>query len=314
MTPSHQHPVEPRWRIVVDCLVAVCVVAVFATLSLMFQWSETLFKWLKQYEILDLDELALSMLMMLCCLTWFSWRRWRDVQHQLDARFQLQTQRDVLFDQNRELSQKILSAQEDERRILARELHDEVAQSCTAIRYEAAFIAKTAADQLQPVVECAARIENHALAMHQLTRQMLKRLRPENLDSLGFDQALRTLCQTWERQFGLVCHVNLEGAQHHDLSDYAKISLYRVVQEALINVARHAHATQAQVSLQAIHATWQLRVQDNGVGFDPTQRGAGLGLVGIQERIASLQGQAHWLKTLPGTCLICEIPRKVAQP
>lgn len=303
---------EPQRRIFWDCAVGVGVVSVFASLSLMFQWSEALFKWLRQYEILDLDELMLSLLMLLVCLTWFSWRRWHDMQSQLQVRMQLQTQRDALYAQNRELSQKILSAQEDERRDLARELHDEVAQSCTAIRYEAAFIAKSFDQHIAPIHEAAheaaLRIENQALLMHQMMRKMLKRLRPESIDSMGFDAALRSLCRNWEQQFGLVCECDLAANTSPVINDYAKISLYRVVQEALINVARHAKASSAQVKLLIRHQGLRLIVQDNGIGFDASAPVAGLGLAGIQERIASLQGQVQWLSTSLGACLICDIP------
>ena len=294
------------WR---DVAMVALMIAAFATLAVRQQWSENLFLWLRHYEWLDLDELILSLLIALLGLVWFASRRWLDLRRQWRLSRQLQTQRDALFMQNRELAQRILSAQENERRELARELHDEIAQSCTAIRFEAAFLARlgTQHEKLSDVQASAQRIEHTAGEVHLITRRMLERLRPAHLDSLGFESALQTLCADWQQQCGVPCAIEIDalpGALH----DHAKTGLYRVVQEALTNVARHAQASQASVRLRCHDDQLMLQITDDGVGLSSQPLNSGLGLVGIRERMALLNGDAQWTSTQTGTRVVCCAP------
>lgn len=298
-----------------DAITLALALAAFATLAMRQQWSETLFQWLRRYEWLDLDELVLSLLMALVGCAWFACRRWLDLRRQWHVSLALQGQRDLLFQQNRELAQRLLSAQEDERRELARELHDEIAQSCTAIRFEAAYIARAIAPvppavpvaPQTPAQAAAQRIEQSALEVHQITRRMLQRLRPAHLDSLGFEASLQALCDAWQQQCNVRCAIDIAPLPG-PLRDEAQTGLYRVVQEALTNVARHAQATQARVQLHCTNDRLTLDITDDGIGLPNTQVHSGLGRIGIRERLALLGGQAHWTSAQPGTRLNCQMP------
>jgi two-component system, NarL family, sensor histidine kinase FusK len=297
-------------RVKRDMLAGAMAVGLFTLLTLKWQWSEAINLWFRQYEWLDLDEIVLSAWSLMIVLCWFAARRWLDLHTQLEHNEKLQHQRDQLLQHNRELSQRVLSAQEDERRELARELHDEIAQICTVIRYEAAFIEREVKEG--SAAQAAQRIEQAATSMHEMTRTMLKRLRPAHLDSLGFEDALMALCQQWQDQTQIPCHCNLQ-TDSQAWTDYAKTSLYRVVQEALTNVARHAQATSVSVKLVEEKNTLSLMIDDDGKGIVETDLTSsasqhGLGMLGIRERIASLQGHVEWVALTPGVRLKCEMP------
>lgn len=301
-------PAQQRSKVLQDVLMLATLVVCVVLLSLRFQWSEWIERSLHRYEYLELDELVVGLMALLCGVCWFSYRRWLEARLHLQERETIQAQRDSLFVQNRELSQKIISAQEDERRVLARELHDELAQTCTAIRYEAAYITQALPHEPQQALQAALRIESNTVAMHQMTRNMLKRLRPEHLDSLGLEQALRDLCAAWEKQCGVTCICDIHGSLD-SLGDYLKISLYRVVQESLTNIARHAQARLAKVKLNVLDDCLTLDVRDDGQGIsDAHLLTQGLGWVGMQERVASLSGHFEWRQLEPGLQISCLIP------
>jgi signal transduction histidine kinase len=296
-------------RVIRDVQKVLVVVFVFTVLSLQLQWSESLSQWIRQYEWLDLDELLLSLGFFFLALLWFIFRRWQDIRSQNQCNEDLQQQKDQLSAQNRNLSMKIMTAQEDERRELARELHDEVAQVCTAIRYDAALIKRDSDFELTHLA--CDRIEKSATSMHEMTRSMLKRLRPEHLDSLGFEEAVIGLCKRWQEQTSIICDCSVDLISPH-LDDYAKTSLYRVIQEALTNIAKHANATRAYVTINLCDDTIHLQVRDNGRGIFQTDLQEvfqlGLGMIGIRERIFSLNGKVDWTRASPGTCIDCYLP------
>jgi two-component system, NarL family, sensor histidine kinase FusK len=225
----------------------------------------------------------------------------------------------ALLAHNRDLTQQLLHTQEAERRALARELHDEVAQNCVAIRAEANFIAHSG-DAAQAnhdsantnthttaAAASAHRITQAAENLHRIVRRLLTRLRPEVLDSLGLTAAIQDLCETWETQTGIACSfVPSLGQQGVDtappLSDDCTITLYRAVQEALSNAARHAQANHVHITLQWSPSQIELTIEDNGIGLpaphhQPTQ---GFGLLGMRERVASLQGSLQLLPVASG--------------
>lgn len=282
-------------------------VALFAFLAMQLDLSEKIAHWNHSFEALQADELTLTLLMLALGLTWFAFRRLHDVQTALLAREQAQSQVAELLQHNRELTQRLITAQEDERRALSRELHDEIGQTCTALRIEAAWISHAKPEDWPAVVASAQRIGQTSARMHGLARDMLKHLRPPDLDTLGLVGALQALCNSWEEQCGVAC-----GLYPHvlsRLSDEIGMALYRVVQEALNNIARHARATQVRVSLSEEAGRLRLRVQDNGCGIPSgTEVHAGLGLLGMRERVAALGGQIEWLEQQPGTCVSVTVP------
>ena len=144
--------------------------------------------------------------------------------------------------------------------------------------------------------------------MHTLARDMLKRLRPPNLDSMGLEESLKALCRSWEQHCRTPCHALVE-ALPNNLADPLCTSLYRVTQEALTNVAKHAHATQVWVSLHNQQEVLTLNITDNGQGLQRSNSSThGLGLTGMRERIASLQGHIHFEDAQPGLRIHVQVP------
>ena len=276
------------------------IVGAFWLLAMQLELSEKLAHWLQRYEYVQLDETPLTLLVLSMSLAWFAFRRIHEVSELLTA--------------NRHLTQRLMSAQEDERRVLAQELHDEVGQACTALRIEAAYITKAIHTNPAAALEAAQRIDQSSLRMHSLARDMLKRLRPPNLDSMGFGESLKELCRSWEQHCRTPCHTLIE-ALPHDLDDPLCTSLYRVTQEALTNIAKHAHATHVWVSLSHQQEVLTLTITDNGQGLQPTHGGThGLGLTGMRERIASLQGHIHFEDAQPGLRIHVQVPLAKACP
>jgi two-component system sensor histidine kinase UhpB len=232
-------------------------------------------------------------------LAWFSWRRSSEAKQELQERIRAEQQVQELLTHNSDLAQRLFTAQEDERRALARDLHDEMGQTCTAIRTEAAVLA---GGRLKPdeVLDSAQRIADAAQQVSLLTRNMLQRLRPAVLDSMGIADALLSLCEQWQESAGVPCHFQAEGLPDN-LDDYVCVTLYRLLQESLTNVARHARASKVQVQLTWQHQqTLRLHIQDDGVGMaDPEANHAGFGLLGMRERVSSLGGQLR-LRSAPG--------------
>jgi glucose-6-phosphate-specific signal transduction histidine kinase len=293
------------WR---DAARVTAMVLGFALLTSRLELSERLVPWLRQHEALQLDELPITLLVLSLSLAWFAWRRVGDAQAELTERKAAQARVSELLTHNRDLTQRLFTAQEDERRLLARDLHDEVGQACTALRIEATYIAKAAHAQPEQVVSAAQRVDAAAQRMHRLARDMLTRLRPAQLDSLGLESALRELCNSWEGQCGVPCTFvvkRLPVALHDD----ASISLYRITQEALTNVARHADATQVQVSVVLQSDTLRLCIEDNGCGMPAEGLPvSGLGCMGLRERVASLHGDIAWQDAGPGVRVLATLP------
>lgn len=295
----------------------VCVLGMvlgFAALSSWLEFSEQLLPWLRLHEAVQLDELPLTLLVLSLSLVWFAWRRVGDAQAELMERNAAQARVTELLTHNRDLTQRLLTAQEDERRLLARELHDEIGQACTALRIEAAYIGKAASSQPDEVLMAAGRVDAVSQRMHSLARDMLTRLRPAHLDSLGLESALRELCRNWHTQCGVACSFVVDGSSNA-LDDYVSTSLYRITQEALTNVARHARATQVRVTLAVQGDALRLCIEDNGCGLlAHAVPSAGLGCVGMRERVASLHGSIVWEDARPGVRVVVELSLKETAP
>ena len=209
----------------------------------------------------------------------------------------------------RRLSQKLSRAQEDERRSLSQELHDQVGQMLTALRMELTNVEvfrHTEGEDFGTHLGEAKKLAEETL---RTVRNMSSGLRPSVLDELGLAPALRWQAREFTRRSGVPVEVEIDG-ELGDLPDVYRTSIYRVVQEALTNCARHAKASKIRVTLHGGVGTMFLTIEDDGAGFDVQQaRGRGLGLLGIEERIRGLGGQVEFLsQPQKGTLLRCEIP------
>ena len=214
-------------------------------------------------------------------------------------------------EQNRYLAQQTIAIQEDERRVLARELHDELGQSITAVKAVAASLGQAHASSV--VSQGATTITEIANQMYGVVRGMLRRLRPVLLDEFGLVRALENLIDGWnERHADVFCHLTARGSLE-DLGDAVNIGLYRVVQECLTNVAKHAAASDVTVELErTADDRVRLRVSDNGIGFVPETAPRGLGLLGMRERIEALQGSFK-IETASGRGVVVAVELPVGQ-
>jgi two-component system sensor histidine kinase UhpB len=141
-----------------------------------------------------------------------------------------------------------------------------------------------------------------AQSLYQLVAGMLRRLRPSNLDALGLVAALQELCESWEERGGVACVFHAE-AIDEVLPERINMAVYRVAQEALTNVTRHAHANQVRLALARAGAgDLCLTIADDGRGMDPTRATRGLGLLGAAERAAALGGELR-IDSEPGAGL-----------
>jgi two-component system sensor histidine kinase UhpB len=274
-----------------DLLWVVCIVSLFGLFAANYELSEQLASFSKVHEPFQVDEMPWTLLVLSTGLAWYSWRRSKDAELEIQERIQSELKVQELLTHNSDLAQRLFTAQEDERRALARELHDEMGQTCTAIRTEAAVLssAKLPANE---VLESAQRIASSAQQISHLTRSMLHRLRPAALDSMGLTDALQALCEQWQRSSGVACEFESD-LLPSDIDDYVCVTLYRLLQEGLTNVARHARASQVRVKLSlAADQHLHMRIEDNGCGMlNPQDNHAGFGLLGMRERVSSLGGQ-----------------------
>jgi glucose-6-phosphate-specific signal transduction histidine kinase len=310
VTPSSP-PV--RSSVLRDLVLVASLVVVYFGLATWLELFEKVTRFAQGYESWQLDELPLTLLVLSVGLAWFAARRVQEARRELRERIQAQARVAELLAHNRDLAQQMILVQENERRALARELHDEVGQHCTAMRAEASFIAHaTTSDSTQL---SAKRIGASAEMLYGLVKGMLNRLRPPALDSLGIESALEELCETWELQSGIPC-----GFVPRDvpdaLADATAVALYRLVQEALTNVARHAHASHAHIRLHGLpDGAIRLSIEDDGVGLPKrSHRTQGFGLIGMQERVAALHGRIK-LQSQPGQGLHIhiELPMEACQ-
>ncbi len=206
---------------------------------------------------------------------------------------QLVSNQQQLLCEHKKLTLKLITIQEEERLYLARELHDELSQCLATISAVAASITQTAKQQcptLVPEIENISRINQRIM---NTVRTLLVRLRPTEVDELGLETSLNDLINEWHLQTGEKTHIRLEiqGEIKH-LSKPMPVTLYRIVQECLTNVAKHSTATNVLISLKITTDSILLKIEDDGsINKLPFTDNQGIGLLGIGERVAALDGQ-----------------------
>jgi two-component system, NarL family, sensor histidine kinase UhpB len=223
----------------------------------------------------------------------------QDVTERRLATDALERQREEL----RRLSASLSRAREAERRHVARELHDEFGQRLSVIKLELARASESpAAGRAEAEARRLALIDAVDDAM-TATRRIAADLRPTMLDDLGLEAAVDWQVQDWARRTGLAASLRCDAIDDH-LSGTAATAVYRIVQEALTNVMRHAHARQVQVSLACEGSDLVVSIEDDGVGLAPgaeSKRGSS-GLVNIRERARDLGGAAVIRNRPSGGC------------
>jgi signal transduction histidine kinase len=200
----------------------------------------------------------------------------------------------------RHLSQQLVSSQEQERKALSRELHDEIGQLLTALRMELGNLERGRAGhnggEADPHLDQAKKLAETTL---RTTRDIAMGLRPAMLDVLGLGPALEWQVREFSRRYNTPIRLEVDG-DLRDVPDPHRTYLYRIVQEGLTNCARHAQAKNIHVKLEDSSGKLAVLVEDDGVGFDQHNNVAyGLGLLGMTERVRELSGQLS-IQSEPG--------------
>jgi two-component system sensor histidine kinase UhpB len=215
------------------------------------------------------------------------------------------------LEERREMASLADQRVEEERRLIAHELHDEFGQSVTAIRSLAQAIA-TQQDR-ERTVEAARLISEEAARLYDAMHSLIPRLAPPSLDSLGLVATLENLVRDWQRRHPAVA-IRLEHRLPADLGPSVTLALYRVVQEGLVNALRHARAAHIDIRLEADGERLRVQVADDGLGLPADWARPGhYGLRGLADRLRQLQGECT-VAARPegGTLLSAEIPWMVA--
>ncbi len=200
----------------------------------------------------------------------------------------------------------VVAAQELERRRLARELHDETGQALTSILLGLRAMEDAKSDE--QVRAAAAQLRELVVRTLQDVRQLAVELRPKALDDFGLIAALERLVETWTEQTGIVAE--LEARLPGRLPSETETALYRIVQEALTNIVKHARASRVSIVLSERVRAVTVVIEDDGIGFEPqSARYGGLGLVGMRERVALVGGRLEIeSREGAGTTLLVEVP------
>jgi len=208
---------------------------------------------------------------------------------------------------NRNLLHKIVSLQDDERRDMARDLHDELGPLLFGIRANAVALMEAIPLGHTDLAGAAQGILQSAEALQQANRRVLDRLRPLYIEELGLERSIQTLLQNARAQapgIKLTSHID---ARLNGIDGLRARTVYRVIQEGITNVLRHARAHAANVDALIRDGRLIVEISDDGVGFPP-DRMFGRGLNGMQERVRALDGTLELLREGGRTCVRCRLP------
>jgi signal transduction histidine kinase len=218
------------------------------------------------------------------------------------------------------LSQKLLTVQETERQQISLYLHDNVAQNLSSLKITGESLLQDAVKGHLPTQEERAdwaKLLNHCI---KTVRELSYNLRPPGLEQIGLPSAIADYSRDFTKQTGIFIQFSKAGVDALDFPFDHAINIYRLVQEALNNIEKHAQATKVEIRLIASHPNIILRVEDNGCGFDPEQgvrkalENKRFGLLGMEERVRMMQGTFKILSApQQGTKIIIEFPGPVAQ-
>jgi signal transduction histidine kinase len=186
-----------------------------------------------------------------------------------------------------ELLSRLVFAQEDERRRIAREMHDQFGEQLTALARRIGLLQAACGDRPDLLAQVDA-LDAVARQIDRDVDHLVWELRPTALDDLGLRAALANYVQDWSVRVGIAAALHTSGLLSDRLSSQAETTLYRIAQEALTNVARHSRATSVDVILERRNDHVLLVIEDDGVGFEPAtaRPPQGFGLLGMQERAA----------------------------
>jgi signal transduction histidine kinase len=210
------------------------------------------------------------------------------------------------------LLRRLFAAQEDERRRISREMHDDLGQQVSALRMKIEALKRDSSGHANLGVQLAS-LEAMVKQLDSDVDLIAWQLRPAALDDLGLGAALTSYAKGWSEHFDVRAELHVSGMEANRLTTERETALYRIIQEALNNVAKHAHARNVSIALQCWSDRVSLIVEDDGVGFDRERIVASvdkqLGLVGMRERVSLLGGTLD-VESQPGcgTTVVARIP------
>lgn len=266
-------------KLSIDITLVFLVFSISYATSSYFNLSDSFFIWARTYEqSLDIDELPIALLACLAMLLWLSERRIYESN--------------TLMKQNHALLQRVIKVQETERKRIARDLHDDLGQYLNAIKVQAAnLLMENKRTDTQKSVQKIIETADHS---YQAARRMMHSLRPVALDELGLAAALEHLVETWSSTQTSTDNQTIYRININDnidqFDEQINIGIFRIVQESLTNIAKHAKASVAEINIICSESSLELRVKDDGVGFNTAQPNKGYGLMGIADRAEALGG------------------------
>jgi len=274
-------------------LIVLIAVAAFY-LCAKFNLSEALLQWTRPLERLQIDEIPGVLLAIAISLIWFSSRRYFEAKRQLRLRRTVEARLAEALAENQRLAQQYVDVQEHERKALARDLHDELGQYLNAIKLDAVSIRETG-DSRCGVRDAAGAMIANIDRVYGVVAGLIRQLRPVGFDDLGLAAALEHCVGEWRSRLPLVSIEMSIDADLESLDETRRLVIYRLVQEALTNIARHSRATKAEIRIASARTAdlgpcVDILIADNGCGADLQASGAGLGLIGMRERVSALGG------------------------
>lgn len=294
--PRHaRKPARSAHRL--DALIVATVTLATWVLCGLFNVTELLRRLTAPYERFQLDELPSVLLVLGLGLTWFATRRYAEARQDIARRNSAERQLAEALANNRRLAQQYLELQEAERKTLARELHDELGQHLNVIKIDAVGIRDTRRVELQAMRERASAIADNCDHVHRALATLIRELRPAGLDELGLEAALEHCVQTWRTRLPKVALRLSVTADLAALPEGLAVTVYRLIQEALTNVAKHSRAAHVTIHLDRAGSpgepddTITVTAEDDGLGTDPALATRGLGLIGMRERVRALGGE-----------------------
>ena len=212
------------------------------------------------------------------------------------------------------LMHRIIVGQEEERKRIARNIHDHLGQQLTALRFALSFINQHSPDESQ-VRESINRAQSIAESLDREVSYLAWELRPAEIDDIGLVEALETLIREWTNHYGIKAKFYCSGLADTRLSQDTEINLYRIVQEALTNITKHAKADRVVVFLEKRGDQIVMIVEDNGIGFDVAAKQSlsavdrGMGIFGMYERAALVNGKLEIeSRSSTGTSIFARVP------
>jgi glucose-6-phosphate-specific signal transduction histidine kinase len=294
-----------------DALIVAAIVMVAAIVCVELDVSEALVGWTKLYERQQLDELPPVLLVLATSLVWYSGRRYREARRQVALRRATENQLAAALAENQRLAQQYIELQEYERKALARDLHDELGQYLNVMKLDAVSI-RDAGHGEEALVGAASRaLIDNLDRVYGVVSNLIRQLRPVGFDELGIGAAVEYCANEWRARLpGVTLDLSIRG-DLRELAEIKRLALFRLVQESLTNIARHAEATRVTIRIERRGGSEHngfgagevvVAIADNGKGMDLEEPRAGLGLVGMRERVAALGGRLK-LTSRPGAGL-----------